>query len=100
VELQLGLCALAVQDMTGKTPDTVRAHFLAHEDGIEELPVTNELLEKARQTLAEHNRKTASSAFQNYPCVCGGKCERDFIFPDGFSLKNGERPGTEESAIS
>jgi hypothetical protein len=83
IELQLALCALAYYDNTDIKPDVVRADFLAYEDGIEEMEVTDELLEMARQSLREHEANTQSEEMKDYPCLCGGRCQKDFIISDG-----------------
>jgi len=81
--LQLACCALAFFDQFGKMPDVVQAHYLAYDDGIEEIEVTESLLAEARMAIDQHNMLTQSSNIENYPCLCGGHCQKDFYPEDG-----------------
>ena len=78
IRIQLGLCALAYIDRFGKRPDIVQANFLAFEDGIESIEVTDSLLEEARMAIDQHKMLTQSENIKDYPCLCGGYCEKDF----------------------
>ena len=97
IRLQLALCALAYLEKYEKKPDIVRAHFLKYEDGILSLPVTDEMIQQAKNAIKDHEEMILSESEIDYPCVCNNRCKYDFIIPE----KNGkERTYYEDSAKS
>jgi RecB family exonuclease len=75
---QAALYALLYEDRYKDAPEAVWIHFLADPAGPEVIHIDEELLIYAKIALDSVREKTLSSDEQDYPCTCGGFCERDF----------------------
>ena len=78
-KLQLALYALLYEETFKNRPHQVGIHFLKYKDGIKMLPVDESLLNLAKKEAKLIHINTASEDPKDYPCTCGGWCERDFI---------------------
>ena len=86
IERQLYLYALLYQDRFGKKPFQVMAEFLKTGAKRGFVP-TQGMIDHTARLVTDIHQKTASMDESEYPCECGGWCERDFIHQDG-----GEKP--------
>jgi len=76
---QATLYSLLYQDRFKKVPDTVEIHFLKEPGDPKLIHITDSLLKYGKNLIRFIREKTLSEAENNYPCTCGGYCERDFI---------------------
>jgi CRISPR/Cas system-associated exonuclease Cas4 (RecB family) len=77
IEVQMALYALLYLENHGKLPDLVAVDFL--QSGARKFfPATQELVHEARSLCSEISAKTMSRKEEDYPCTCGGWCEREF----------------------
>ena len=79
IECQAALYALLWKDINGSAPSKVWVHFLNREDDPSVIHIDEHLLSYARITLESIKEKTRSMDEADYPCTCGGYCQRDFI---------------------
>jgi CRISPR/Cas system-associated exonuclease Cas4 (RecB family) len=77
IKVQMAIYALLYQDNYGRLPDTVIIHFLKHETEVP-FKVDNKFTDYAIKLCKEIHKKTSSNNEQDYPCQCGGWCEKDF----------------------
>ena len=75
---QAALYALLYKDQYGIDPRVIRIHFLAVKEDPAAIFVDDHLLEYARVLVQSVREKTQSMNESDYPCNCGGYCERDF----------------------
>jgi hypothetical protein len=73
------LYSLLYQDRFNKVPDTVGIHFLKEPGDPKPIYITDSLLKYGKNLIRYIREKTLTEAETNYPCTCGGYCERDFI---------------------
>ena len=73
------LYSLLYQDRFKKVPDEVGIHFLKEPGEPKPIHINGHLLEYGKNLIRFIREKTLSEAENNYPCTCGGYCERDFI---------------------
>lgn len=78
IKVQMAIYALLYQDNYGKLPDTVIIHFLKHQTEVP-FKVDNKFTDYAIKLCKEIHEKTSSVNEQDYPCQCGGWCEKDFL---------------------
>jgi CRISPR/Cas system-associated exonuclease Cas4 (RecB family) len=78
IKIQMAIYALLYQDNYGRLPDTVIIHFLKHETEVP-FKVDNKFTDYAIKLCKEIHEKTSSKNEQDYPCQCGGWCEKDFL---------------------
>ena len=78
IKIQMAIYALLYQDNYGRLPDTVIIHFLKHETEVP-FKVDNKFTDYAVKLCKEIHEKTSSVNKQDYPCQCGGWCEKDFL---------------------
>jgi CRISPR/Cas system-associated exonuclease Cas4 (RecB family) len=76
---QATLYSLLYQDRFKKVPDEVGIHFLKEPGDPKPIHINDSLLEYGKNLIRFIREKTLSEAENNYPCTCGGYCERDFI---------------------
>jgi len=76
---QGALYALLYKELYGKEPAVIRIHFLASRDEPAAIFVDDHLLNYAQLLIDTVFEKTQSMKEDDYPCTCGGYCERDFI---------------------
>lgn len=82
IERQLLIYALLYQDRFGKKPYQVLADFLKTGQRRGFIP-TQGMIDSTARLVAGIHHKTQSMEESDYPCTCGGWCERDFINQDG-----------------
>jgi CRISPR/Cas system-associated exonuclease Cas4 (RecB family) len=75
---QAALYALLYQDKYGQVPEAVWIHFIKDPANPEVIEIDEELLVYGKIVLESVRSKTVSSDEKDYPCTCGGFCERDF----------------------
>jgi len=78
-KLQLAMYALLYEESFKKRPTQVGIHFLKYKDGIKMIEVDDGLLNLAKKEAKLIHINTMSNDPKDYPCTCGGWCERDFI---------------------
>lgn len=79
IRVQMGIYSLLYQDNTGKKPDVIGIDFL--KTGTRRFfKVSENMVEKAKRLCREITIKTSSENIADYPCRCGGWCEKDFVF--------------------
>jgi hypothetical protein len=76
---QATIYSLLYQDRFKKVPDEVGIHFLKEPGDPKPIHITDSLLKYGKDLIQFIREKTLSEAQTNYPCTCGGYCERDFI---------------------
>jgi len=81
IQRQAALYALLYQDKYQKIPDAVWIHFLKFPEDPLAIPIDDAMLEYAKISLETVREKTRSLNESDYPCTCGGYCERDFVDP-------------------
>ena len=82
IKVQLGIYALLYEDNYLVRPDIVAVDFL--KTGKEKrFAVTESLINYAKDLCWEMREMTSSNKEEDYPCQCGGWCDRDFNIQDG-----------------
>ena len=82
IKIQMALYALLYMDCFGKLPDVVAIDFL--KTGKERrFKVTPRFAEYALEQVRDIHKKTASKLERDYPCTCGGWCQKEFIPQNG-----------------
>ena len=76
---QAALYALLYDDSYRIIPDAVWIHFLKYPGDPQPIHIDDELLQYVKITIESVREKTRSQDKEDYPCTCGGYCERDFI---------------------
>jgi len=76
--LQLALYALLYEENFKKRPSKVGINFLKFKDGLKLIDVDDKLINLAKREAKMIQVNTLSGDPSNYPCICGGWCERDF----------------------
>jgi len=82
IKLQLAIYSLLHKQHFGKFPSKVSIHFLKYppsKDNPKIFRPTRKLVDWAAQEIADHHERTRSDNEEDYPCVCGGWCEKDFL---------------------
>jgi CRISPR/Cas system-associated exonuclease Cas4 (RecB family) len=75
IKIQMAIYALLYQDNYGRLPDAVIIHFLKHEAEVP-FKVDDKFTDYAIKLCKEIHEKTSSKNEQDYPCQCGGWCEK------------------------
>ena len=78
IKVQMAIYALLYKENYGMLPDTIAIDFLKHEKAIP-FKVTDEFSNHAIKICKEIHEKTSSVNEEDYPCKCGGWCEKDFL---------------------
>jgi len=78
IKRQAILYALMYQDKYNKAPDEVWIHFLKVSDDPLPIHIDENVLEYGKILIDSIHEKTVSKDEEDYPCKCGGYCERDF----------------------
>jgi len=73
---QLGICALLYEDKYGQRPKTA-IHYLKFIDGLKAFNITDAFMEDLKNLIIDIHHKTASEDEDDYPCNCGGWCDKD-----------------------
>jgi CRISPR/Cas system-associated exonuclease Cas4 (RecB family) len=78
IKVQMAIYALLYRDNFGVLPDTITIDFLKQDN---EVPfrVTEEFTEYAAKLCKHVHERTTSQDEKDYPCLCGGWCEKDFV---------------------
>jgi putative RecB family exonuclease len=79
INRQAALYALLYQDRYGVPPDTVGIHFLIEPGEPTLIHIDEHLIDYGRILLTSVREQTRSKQASDYPCTCGGFCERDLI---------------------
>jgi CRISPR/Cas system-associated exonuclease Cas4 (RecB family) len=78
IKIQMAIYALLYKENYGMLPDTISIDFLKHEGAIS-FKVTDEFTAHAIKVCRDIHEKTTSKKEEDYPCKCGGWCEREFL---------------------
>ena len=79
IRRQAAIYALLYEDRYGKAPEAVWIHFLKFPDDPQPIHIDDALLQYATILTESVRKKTMSQNEQDYPCTCGGYCEKDFV---------------------
>jgi len=79
IRRQAVLYALLYQDRFKKAPDTIWIHFLIEPGNPTPIHVDEHFLEYGNILLQSMRAKTTSTDEKDYPCNCGGYCQKDLI---------------------
>lgn len=82
IKVQMAIYALLYREKFGAPPDIVAIDFLKT-NRERRFRVTGRFIEYALELVTDIHRKTVSKDEKDYPCTCGGWCEKDFILKDG-----------------
>ena len=74
---QAGCYKLLAEDRFNRPAD-VYMHFLRFVDGKKKIPLTEDYMAELKDTIIELHHKTLSEDEKDYPCTCGGWCEKEF----------------------
>jgi len=77
---QMGICTLLFEDKYGIKPKAA-IHYLKFHNGLKEVPLTKKYMESLKRLIVEVHDKTQSENEADYPCTCGGWCEKDVQVP-------------------
>ena len=69
------------RDLLRKIPGVKPAtaiHYLKFHDGLKSFSLTEKFMEDLKGLIIEIHHKTMSEKEDDYPCKCGGWCEKDF----------------------
>lgn len=77
IKIQMAIYALLYKENYGTLPDSISIDFLKHQR-TNSFKVTDEFTNYAIKICKEIHEKTSSTNEEDYPCTCGGWCERDF----------------------
>ena len=78
IKVQMAIYALLYRENHGTLPCSIVIDFLKHDKAIP-FKVTDEFSNHAIKICKEVHQKTFSTNEEDYPCKCGGWCEKDFI---------------------
>jgi CRISPR/Cas system-associated exonuclease Cas4 (RecB family) len=82
IKIQMAIYVLLYKDNFGAAPHFVAVDFLKHSIS-RRFRVTEGLLQAAADICARIQEATQSTKEKDYPCRCGGWCEKDFIVENG-----------------
>jgi putative RecB family exonuclease len=78
IERQAAIYALLYRDKYGVTPHAVWIHFLRSPDDPSPVYVDEHTLQYGKILIDSVHEKTVSQKEEDYPCKCGGNCEKEF----------------------
>ena len=78
-ERQAAVYALLFEDKHGRPPEAVWIHFVKFNQEPLAIEVDDLLLDYGRIVVESVRKQTRSTDEADYPCTCGGWCQRDFI---------------------
>lgn len=78
-ERQAAIYALLFEDKHGRPPEAVWIHFVKFNQEPLAIEVDDLLLDYGRTVVESVRKQTGSTDEADYPCTCGGWCQRDFI---------------------
>ena len=79
IQRQAILYALLYEDKYDKAPDEIWIHFLKYPDDPLPVHIDENILQYGKILIESIHEKTTSKNEKDYPCTCGGYCERDFV---------------------
>ena len=82
IKVQLAIYALLYREKYGSMPDIVAIDFLKHQEE-KRFRADQKLIQYAAQVCFDIHKKTNSNNEKDYPCQCGGWCEKEFIMENG-----------------
>jgi len=82
IKVQLAIYALLYREKFGRMPDIVAIDFLKHQEE-RRFRANEKLIEYAAQICSDIHKKTISNNEKDYPCQCGGWCDKEFIMENG-----------------
>jgi CRISPR/Cas system-associated exonuclease Cas4 (RecB family) len=82
IKVQMAIYALLYEENYPGKLDIVAIDFLKHQQE-KRFRVTDQLIQFAINLCEDIHRKTSSKDTNDYPCKCGGWCEKDFIWENG-----------------
>jgi len=78
---QMAIYALLYEGKYGQKPTTA-IHYLKFLDGLRKFNISENFMEDLKNTILEVHHKTMSTDEEDYPCKCGGWCEKDLFQPN------------------
>jgi len=82
IKVQMAIYALLYKENFNAMPDIVAVDFLKTRRE-RRFRVTPRFIQYALDLIRDIHRKTFSTQEKDYPCRCGGWCEKDFILENG-----------------
>ena len=82
IKVQLAVYALLYREKFGRMPDIVAIDFLKHQEE-RRFRASEKLIQYAAQMCCDIHQKTISNNEIDYPCHCGGWCDKEFIMDNG-----------------
>jgi len=82
IKVQLAVYALLYREKFGRMPDIVAIDFLKHQEE-RRFRASEKLIEYAAQICSDIHKITISNNEIDYPCQCGGWCDKEFIMDNG-----------------
>ena len=82
IKVQLAIYALLYREKFGRMPDIVAIDFLKHQEE-RRFRANEKLIQYAAQICSDIHKKTISNNEKDYPCQCGGWCEKEFNMENG-----------------
>jgi CRISPR/Cas system-associated exonuclease Cas4 (RecB family) len=79
IKVQLAIYALLYRENYNALPDIVGIDFLKSKK-LRLFSVNTKLIDYAKEMCRQIHHKTQSKNENDYPCLCGGRCEKDFGF--------------------
>ena len=73
----MGIYSILYEDKYGVKPLTA-IHYVKFLNGLRYNHVSDEFIEDLKRTIVDVHHKTQSVDPKDYPCKCGGWCEKDF----------------------
>ena len=77
---QMGICALLFEDKYGKKPKA-KIHYLKFQNCLKDVELTDDYMEDLKHLIIDIHHKTQSEDEEDYPCKCGGWCDKDLATP-------------------
>lgn len=94
LRLQLAMQALVFREHLGHLNFLIGVHYLKFKDGLKLFRPTERAIKYALDKMDYVRARTQSDDIKDYPCTCGGRCEREFI------LKNESERGKTDTATA
>ena len=82
IKVQLSIYALLYREKYGRMPDIVAIDFLKHQEE-KRFRADQKLIQYAAQICFDIHKKTISNNEKDYPCHCGGWCDKEFMMDNG-----------------
>lgn len=86
-KLQLIINWICYREETGNTRHKVGAHFLRYPEAPQLWTPTQEEIQWALDKVEFVRKNTRSIDINDYPCTCGGRCQKDFILNENDGCK-------------